>query len=49
VNRSIAKWNQLREGATGTSQGKTHIFKTMVRGSEGDKRVKVSEIKGSEM
>ena len=24
-------WNQLREGAIGTSHGKTHIFKTRVR------------------
>jgi hypothetical protein len=37
-------WNQLPEGAIGTSHGKTHIFKTRVRkvqnsgGSEGDKQ-----------
>ena len=43
VNRSITDWNQLPEGAIGTSRGKTPIFKTRVRevqnsgGSEGDK------------
>jgi hypothetical protein len=31
VNRSITDWNKLPEGAKGTSQGKTHIFKTRVR------------------
>jgi len=31
VNRSITDWNKLPEGATGTSHGKTHIFKTRVR------------------
>jgi hypothetical protein len=31
VNRSITDWNQLPEGAIGTSNGKTHIFKTRVR------------------
>jgi hypothetical protein len=31
VNRSITDWNQLPERATGTSHGKTHIFKTRVR------------------
>jgi len=40
VNRSITDWNQLPEGAIGTSHGKTHIFKTRV------KNVKTSE--GSE-
>ena len=44
VNRSITDWNQLPEWASGTSHGKTHIFKTRVRkvqnsgGSEGDKK-----------
>jgi len=44
VNRSITDWNQLPEGAIGTSHGKTRIFKTRVRkvqnsgGSEGDKK-----------
>jgi hypothetical protein len=43
-NRSITDWNQLSEGAIGTSHGKTHIFKTRVRkekkvrGSKGDKK-----------
>ena len=52
VNRSITDWNQLPEGAIGTSYGKTHIFKTRFRkvqksgGSEGDKSR--SEGKGSE-
>ena len=27
VNRSITDWNQIPEGAIGTSHGKTHIFK----------------------
>jgi len=31
VNRSITDWNQLPEGAIGTSHGKSHIFKTRVR------------------
>ena len=31
VNRSITDWNQLPEGAIGTSHGKNHIFKTRVR------------------
>jgi len=31
VNRTITDWNKLPEGAIGTSQGKTHIFKTRVR------------------
>jgi len=31
VNMSITDWNQLPEGALGTSRGKTHIFKTRVR------------------
>jgi len=31
VNRSITEWNRWPEGATGTSHGKTHIFKTRVR------------------
>jgi len=31
VNRTITDWNKLPEGAIGTSQGKTHIFKTKVR------------------
>jgi hypothetical protein len=30
LNRSITDWNQLPEGAIGTSHGKTHIFKTSV-------------------
>jgi len=44
VNRTTTDWNKLSEGAIGTSQGKTHIFKTRVRklkpvrGSEGDKK-----------
>ena len=44
VNRSITDWNQLPEGAIGTSHGKTHVFKTRVRkvqnsgGSDGDKK-----------
>jgi hypothetical protein len=39
VNRSITDWNQLPEGAIGTSHGKTKILKTRVRKmktSEGD-------------
>jgi len=31
VNRTITDWNKLPEGAIGTSQGKTHIFKAKVR------------------
>jgi len=31
VNRSITDWNKLPEGAIGTSNGKTRIFKTRVR------------------
>ena len=31
VNRSIKDWNKLPEGEIGTSNGKTHIFKTRVR------------------
>ena len=31
VNTSIIDWNQLPEGAIGTSHGKTRIFKTRVR------------------
>jgi hypothetical protein len=31
VNWSITDWNQLPEGAIGTSHGKTHIFKARVR------------------
>jgi len=31
VNKSITDWNQLPEGAIGTSHGKTLIFKTRVR------------------
>jgi hypothetical protein len=31
VNRSITDWNDLPEGAIGTSHGETHIFKTKVR------------------
>ena len=37
VNRSITDWNQLPEGAIGTSHGKTQIFKSRVR------KVKTSE------
>jgi len=37
VNRYITGWNQLPEGAIGTSHGKTHIFKTKAR------KVKTSE------
>jgi hypothetical protein len=28
---SITDWNQITEGAIGSSHGKTHIFKTRVR------------------
>jgi len=41
VNRSITDWNQLPKGATSTSHGKMHIFKTRVRKvktSEGNRR-----------
>ena len=31
VNRSITDWNQVPEGAIGTSHGKTYILKTRVR------------------
>jgi hypothetical protein len=31
VNMSITDWNQIPEGAIGTSHDKTHIFKTRVR------------------
>jgi len=31
LNRSVTDWNKLPEGATGTSHGKTRIFKTRVR------------------
>jgi len=31
VSRTITDWNQIPEGAIGTSHGKTHIFKTRVR------------------
>jgi hypothetical protein len=31
VGRTITDWNKLPEGAIGTSQGKTYIFKTRVR------------------
>jgi hypothetical protein len=37
VNRSITEWNKLPKGATGSSHGKTRIFKTRVR------KVKTSE------
>ena len=37
MNRSITDWNQLPEGAIGTSHIKKHIFKTRVR------KVKTSE------
>jgi hypothetical protein len=37
ANRSITDWNQLPEGAIGTSHSKTHIFKRMAR------KVKTSE------
>jgi hypothetical protein len=30
VNRSIIEWNKLPEGVTGTSHGKTHIFKKRI-------------------
>jgi hypothetical protein len=31
VNRTIADWNRLPEGATGTSLVKTHVFRKRVR------------------
>jgi len=31
VNRSITDWNQLPEGAIGTSHGRNNILKTRVR------------------
>jgi hypothetical protein len=31
MNRSITDWNQLPEGAIGTSHGKTHIFIMRIR------------------
>ena len=31
VSRTITDWNQIPEGAIGTSHGKIHIFKTRVR------------------
>jgi hypothetical protein len=31
VNMTITDWNKLPDGATGISQGKTHILKTRVR------------------
>jgi hypothetical protein len=31
VNRTTADWNRLREGATGTSLIKTHVFRKRVR------------------
>jgi hypothetical protein len=31
VNRTIADWNQLPEGAIGTSLVKTHVFRNRVR------------------
>jgi len=37
VNRYITDWNKLPEGAIGTPQGETRIFKTRVR------KVKTSE------
>jgi hypothetical protein len=39
VNRTIAEWNQLPEGAIGTSPVKTHIFRKRVR------KVKTREVK----
>jgi hypothetical protein len=55
VNRSITDWNQLPKRAIGTFHSKTHIFKMRVRkckpvrGREGDKKVKGSEVKGREL
>jgi hypothetical protein len=31
VNRTIAEWNRLPEGVTGTSLVKTHVFRKKVR------------------
>jgi hypothetical protein len=31
VNRTIADWNRLPEGAIGTSLAKTHVFRKRVR------------------
>jgi hypothetical protein len=39
VNRTIAEWNQLPEGAIGTPPIKTHTFRKRVR------KVKVREVK----
>jgi len=39
VNKSITDWNKLPEGAIGTYNGKTHIFKTRIG------KVKTSEVK----
>jgi hypothetical protein len=39
VNRAIAEWNQLPEGATGTQPVKMHIFRKRVR------KVKIREVK----
>jgi hypothetical protein len=39
VNRTIAEWNQLPEGAIGTFPVKTHTFRKRVR------KVKVRELK----
>jgi hypothetical protein len=39
VNRTIAGWNQLPEGAIGTSPVKTHTFGKRV------KKVKIREVK----
>jgi len=55
VNRFITEWNRLPEVAIGTSYGKTSIFKRglakwkPVRGSEDDKKVKGSEVTGSDL
>jgi hypothetical protein len=39
VNRTIAEWNQLPEGAKGTSPVKTHTFRKRAR------KVKIREMK----
>jgi hypothetical protein len=39
VNRTIAEWNQLSEGAIGTSPVKTHTFRKRVR------KVKIRKVK----
>jgi hypothetical protein len=39
VNRTIAEWNQLPEGAIGTSPIKTHTFRKTVT------KVKIRELK----